>query len=120
MSYSIDFRKCVIDNISSGMSRDDAGRIFSVSKKIIYKWLNNLKSHGNLDDLPRKRYKTRKIDPEQLKAAIAANPDAILEELGEQFGCWPQSIHKRCVKLGITRKKNHAVRRAKRGKKTSI
>ena len=120
MSYSLDFRACVINNIENGMTWDNAMSVFSVTRSTIAKWFNNLRYHGNLEDLPRKRYKTRKIDPEQLKLAIAANPDATLEELGEQFGCWPQSIHKRCVKLGITRKKNHAVRRAKRGKKASV
>lgn len=120
MAYSIDFRECVIKNITLGMSRDDAARIFFVSKKIIYKWYNNLKNNGNLDDLPRKTYKPKKIDPELLRAAIEKNPDATLEELGEQFGCWGQSIHKRCVKLGITRKKNHTVQRTGRGKKASV
>lgn len=120
MAYSMDFRECVINNIENGMTWDNAMSVFSVTRSTIAKWFNNLRTHGNLGDSPRKQYKTRKIDPEQLKAAIAANPDATLEELGEQFGCWPQSIHKRCVKLGITRKKNHAIRRAKRGKKANV
>ena len=40
-----------------------------------------------------------------LITAIEKSPDATLEEIYIQFNCWLQSIHKRCVKLGITRKK---------------
>ena len=120
MAYSLDFRACVINNIDNGMTWDNAMSVFSVSRGTIAKWYNNFKQHGNFADLPRKEYKPKKIPPSLLIEAINKNPDATLNELGDQFGCWGQSIHKRCVKLGITRKKNHAVSGAKRGKKTSI
>lgn len=118
MSYSKDFRECVLRNIESGMSWDKACNVFSISRSSIYKWLNNYKNNGIFADAPRKSYKPRKIDPDLLRAAFEKTPDATLEELSIQFNCWPQSIHKRCVKLGITRKKNYAIRGAQRGKKT--
>ena len=120
MSYSKDFRECVVSNILSGMAWDDAIQVFKVSRNSIGRWLKRKKETNQVSDSPRKAYKTRKIDPALLSASIDKNPDATLEELSHQFGCWPQSIHKRCVKLGITRKKNDAVRRAGRGKKTKI
>ena len=105
MAYSLDFSECVIRNIDNGMTWDNAVGVFSITRATIAKWYNNLKTHGNLGDLPRKEYKPKKINPALLIEAINQNPDATLEELGEQFGCWGQSIHKRCVKLGITHKK---------------
>lgn len=117
MSYSNDFRECVLRNIESGMSWDNACTVFSISRSSIYKWLKNYKNSGTYSDAPRKSYKPRKIDPALLIAAFEENPDATLEEISSQFNCWPQSIHKRCVKLGITRKKNDTIRGEKRGKK---
>ncbi len=113
MSYSTDFRKCVLENISKGMSWDKACKVFSISKGSIASWIKNIKLTGKISDSPRKAYKVRKIDSDLLVAAINKTPDATLEELSEQFDCWPQSIHKRCKKFGITRKKNNIVRGTK-------
>ena len=120
MSYSDDFRACVLRNIESGMSWDTACEVFSISRHSIHNWLKKYKNTGLFSDAPRKAYKPKKIDPALLKAAFDKDPDATLEEISIQFNCWPQSIHKRCVKLGITRKKNNTIRRAKRGKKASV
>ncbi len=109
MSYSNDFRECVLENISKGMSWDKACKIFSISRSSIASWLKNIQTTGKISDSPRKAYKVRKIDSELLVAAINKTPDATLEEISKQFNCWPQSIHKRCVKLGITRKKNNII-----------
>jgi transposase len=113
MSYSNDFRKCVLENISKGMSWNKACKVFSISRSSIASWLKNIKTRGEVSDSPRKAYKVRKIDSELLVAAINKTPDATLEELSEHFDCWPQSIHKRCVKLGITRKRNNIIRETK-------
>ena len=113
MSYSTDFRKCVLENISKGMSWDKACKVFSISKGSIASWLKKVQTTGEVSDPPRKAYKARKIDSDLLLAAFNKTPDATLEEIAKQFNCWPQSIHKRCVKLGITRKKNNIIRGTK-------
>ena len=117
MSYSNDFRECVLQNISLGMTWRQAAKTFGVSSGSITKWLKNKRENGMVSDAPRKAYKPKKINPDLLRAAFDKTPDATLEEISIQFNCWPQSIHKRCEKLGITRKKNHAIRGEKRGKK---
>ena len=48
---------------------------------------------------------------------INSTPDATLEEISEKFLCSQVAVWKRLKKLGITRKKNDPIRRAKRGKK---
>ena len=113
MSYSDDFRECVLENISKGMSWDKACKFFSISRSSIASWLKNIQTTGKISDSSRKAYKVRKIDSELLVTAINKTPDATLEEISKQFNCWPQSIHKRCVKLGITRKKNDIIRGTK-------
>lgn len=105
MSYSDDFRNCVLQNLSDGMTWQKVCEVFSVSRGSIAKWLKNKEERGVVCDRPRKLYKAKKIDPLLLKAAFDKTPDATLLEIAKQFNCWPQSIYKRCLKLGITRKK---------------
>lgn len=109
MSYSKDFRECVLRHIDEGLTWKEASLRFKVSTGSICRWMQNKESRGCVTDKPRKAYKAQKIDPIALKAAVAARPDSTLEELSKEFNCWPQSIHKRLVQLGITRKKNKAV-----------
>lgn len=110
MSYSTDFRDLVLDKISSGMTWSDACKTFSISRGSIAKWLKNKQDNGTSSDSSRKAYKPKKIEPALLIAAFEKTPDATLEEISKEFNCWPQSIQKRCVKLGLTRKKNDTIR----------
>lgn len=110
MSYSLDFKELVVKKIHDGMPRSEALEFFNISRDSAYRWLKKHAEIGSLVDKKRKSYKPKKIDPALLRAAFDKNPDATLEEISTQFNCWPQSIHKRCVKLGITRKKNYALR----------
>ena len=111
MSYSLDFRKIVVDNIASGMSWDQAVQTFSISRHTLGRWLKKHKLGESLEDLPRKPYKVRKIDSEKLIKILEKTPDATLHELAAEFDCWPHAIHRRLKCLGITRKKNHVIYR---------
>lgn len=117
MSYSQGFKELVVKKIHGGMSCSEAIDFFNISRDSVYRWLKTYESYGEFPEPLHKARKPRKIDPDLLRAAFEKTPDATLEEISVQFNCWPQSIHKRCVTLGITRKKNDPVRRAKRGKK---
>ena len=120
MTYSADFHQCVLSNIKNGMQWSKAVETFKVSSGTITKWVKLEKSTGQLTDLARKAYKIRKIDTEKLLLEIEKTPDATLDELAIRFSCRPQSIHKRCKKLGITRKKNNVIFRKEREKKTRV
>lgn len=112
MVYSVDFRLCVVKNISEkGMTWDKAMEVFSITRDTVRRWMKMYREDGNVGDAPRKPYKVRKIDGEKLEKIIEDQPDATLAEIAEHFDCWPQSIHKRFVKMGITRKKNNALHR---------
>lgn len=120
MSYSQDFKMLVVNKIHGGMSRSEAMEFFNISRDSVYRWLKIFKEKGDFSSPAPKARKPRKIDPALLIAAFEKRPDATLAEIAEEFDCWPQSIHKRCVKLGITRKKNHVIRRTKRRKKAGV
>lgn len=110
MAYSVDFRRCVLENLESGKTWDEVVTIFSISRDTLSRWVNLYKEKGTLEDNPRTPYKVRKIDSQALVQALEKTPDATLKELAEEFDCWPHAIHRRLKKLGITRKKNHPIR----------
>lgn len=112
MAYSIDFRKCVLENIEAGMTWEEGMSVFNISRDTLSRWVRLKKEKGSLEDNPRSPYRVRKIDSAVLLAALERTPDATLHELAEEFKCWPHAIHRRLKKLGITRKKNHPIRRA--------
>jgi transposase len=105
MSYSQDFREFVVSKVLGGMPRSEAQRFFNISRDSLYKWLKKYGETGEVSTARRKEYKVRKISSQALLELLNSRPDATLAELAKHFNCWPQSIHKRCVKLGITRKK---------------
>ena len=111
MAYSIDFRRCVLENLESGKTWDEVTSIFSISRDTLSRWVNLQKEKGSLEDSPREPYRVRKIDSQALIRALERTPDATLKELAQAFDCWPHAIHRRLKKMGITRKKNHPLRR---------
>ena len=113
MAYSLDFRVAVIENIEGGKSWNEVLETFSIDRMTLSRWLKKHRSGEGLEDAPRRAYKVRKIDSDKLIQALEKTPDATLEELAVEFDCWPHAIHRRLKKLGITRKKNHALRGAK-------
>lgn len=109
MAYSVDFRKCVLENLESGKTWDEVTSIFAISRHTLNRWVKLYKAKGSLEDNPREPYKVRKIDSQALIAALERTPDATLKELAQEFDCWPHAINRRLKKLRITRKKNHPV-----------
>ena len=113
MAYSVDFRKRVISQIESGMSWTKACSVYLISRGTLSNWFDLYRQTGKLDTSPRKEYKVRKIESSKLFSILERMPDLTLEEVAAEFKCTPTAIFKRCTKLGITRKKNHALRRKK-------
>jgi transposase len=109
MAYSVDFRRCVLENLESGKTWDEVVSIFSISRDTLSRWVNLSKAKGSLEDNPRMPYKVRKIDSQTLINALEKTSDATLKELAREFNCKPSAIHKRLKKLDITRKKNNPI-----------
>lgn len=109
--YSKDYRECVVDNIRNGMSRKEAIRIFKIGSDSITRWLRWSKQDRGLETISRYRYDSKKLSDDELLLYIEANEDSTLEEIAEHFGMSTHAIWYRLKQLGITRKKNHAIRR---------
>ena len=104
MAYSVDTRKMVLDYLANGHTQEEAKRELGISVPSMTKWLKMLRETGSLEDKEPQR-KPRKLQDEELKAYIAANPDAYFTEIAEHFNCSDEGVRKACKRLGITRKK---------------
>lgn len=120
MTYSPDMRAAALRCISEGRSRSEIVEFFNISLKTLSNWVREHRESGRLSPPPRKTYRSRKVVIEQLVKMVEDQSDATLEELAAPFDVYPSTIDYHLRKLGITRKKNHAVSGARRGKKTSI
>ena len=105
MSYSKRYRERTIEYRQAGHSLEATHQVFKVSKSTIQKWEKQMKETGNLEkkDLHRS---FRKIDPEKLKAYVAAHPEAYQSEMAEAFGCSESGIRDALRRHKITRKKS--------------
>lgn len=110
--YSKDFRECVVQNIFDGMPRQEALRIFKIGSDTLTRWLRWHRQKGDLSTPSRGRYKVRKLSDEALISFLDTNNDNTLEEIANHFKVSTTAIFKRLKLLNITRKKNHAIRRA--------
>jgi putative transposase len=111
LSYSKDLRERVVDFVRDGGSKTEAAKRFSVSRAIIYIWLK-LESLSPQKTGPKGH---TKLQAEKLKQLIAEKPDAYLDELAVELNVSAFTIAYGLQRLGISRKKKHAVPGKKRG-----
>jgi len=104
MAYSVDTRAMVIRYLNNGHTEEEAKTEFGISIPSMTKWRKMLRETGSLEDNKPQR-NPRKLQDEELKAYIAAHPDAYFTEIAVHFGCSDEGVRKACKKLGITRKK---------------
>ena len=104
MSYSIDLRERVIIFIDGGGLKKEASKIFGVSLRAIYRWLNKKTATGTLQDPPPKRG-WKKLEPTALQAYVKQHPDLLLADYGRHFGASAPSVCLAFKRLKITRKK---------------
>ncbi len=90
----------------------EAADAFGIALGSVNNWKRKLLNTGGLEDAPR-RAGFRKLDPEKLRAHVAARPDAYLAEIGEAFGCNESAVRKAFAKLKITRKKKRGGSRSR-------
>lgn len=117
MAYSTDYRKAAIDYKHSGHTFKELKKVFKITPRTFYKWLNNEETSGNVK-AKIKRTRKRKIDSDALIKAVEEKPDSYLRELAKLFNCSTVAIHNRLVKLGYTYKKNIYIRRKINGSKS--
>jgi len=113
MAYSMDFIKRAVEYKQKGHTFKELCEAFGIPPETYYQWEEKLEN-GYYKTKP-KRERSRKIDKEKLKQAVAEKPDAYLRELAKQFDCTSQAIFLMLRKLKITLKKRplHTVKNQK-------
>jgi transposase len=113
MSYSEDLRERVVGFVEGGGGKTEAARRFSVSRAIVYIWLKS----GSQIALKTGPKGPHKLDVERLKQLIEEKPDAYLDELAVELKVSDFAIASGLKRLGISRKKKHALH-GKKGRRT--
>jgi transposase len=115
MSYSEDYRTAAIEYKKNGHTFKELKKVFKITPRTYYKWLENLESTGKVV-VKVKRTRRRKIDNDILKKALEEKPDSYLRELTKLFNCSTTAVHKRLVLLDLTYKKrlSHTRKNAKK------
>jgi transposase len=101
MTYSIDFRKKVLETKEKeGLSFEKVAARFCISKAAVFRWSKNLKNTN-------KRNKPwKKLDKEKFKKDIEEFPDSYSYERAKRLGVSTSGIRYANKRLGITYKKN--------------
>ena len=120
-SYSLALRERAIRFVEhEGGSRKEACRVLGIHISTLTKWIRKYRDVGHVMRESREHSRVQKVDKSILIQMVEKNPDATLEELAAPFDVYPSTIDYHLRKLGITRKKNHALSGAGRRKKTSV
>ena len=111
VAYSLDLRQRVVDTVrNEKTTQEDVALRFKVSLNSVKRWLKREKLEA---DKPGP-VQSRTINAEQLKKAVESRPDAYLDEYAEMLHSTRSTVSYNLIKVGISRKKNDAVRRKKR------
>jgi transposase len=108
MSYSLDLREKALLFLAESTQVETA-RIFQVGLSTLKRWLKRPK----LQALKTGAKTPKKLPLEKLQQALDETPDATLAEYAEILGVTPQAVFYACKRNKLTRKKNHALPRAK-------
>lgn len=101
MTYSIDFRKKVLDvRKRNALSIEQTGRRFEVGKAMVMRWI------GRLEPVKKRNTKARKIDMEALKRDVEECPDAYQYERARRFGVSRFGMFAALKRLQVSYKKN--------------
>jgi transposase len=101
--YSIDYKRRAVAYKEEGHTFKELKEAFRIPAETYYQWKEKLEN--GYYEVKIKRERSRKIDREKLKQAVADDPSAYLYELARPFGCTPQAVCSLLGKLNITRKK---------------
>ena len=116
MSYSLDLRERAVEAVREGEgTQEEIAKRFKISVSSLKRWLK--REHLEADKpgplAPR-------LDLEALKKVLQDKPDAYLDEVAQLLNTSSSTVSYNLLKLGIRRKKNHTIPRAKRRKAQNI
>ena len=118
-TYSTDLRERVVQACDERLgTREEIARLFGVSTAWIRRLLQRRRESGSIAAKPRGGQKPPKFQGknlDRLKAFVAAQPDATLEELRTRSGVAASSmaVQRALARLGLRRKKSRSGRVSK-------
>ena len=116
MSYSLDLRERAVTSVREGEgTQEEVAKRFKISVSSLKRWLN--REHL---EAAKPGPRSSRLDTEALKKVVQDRPDAYLDEYAQLLNTSSSTVSYNLLKLGIRRKKNHTVQRAKRRKAQSI
>ena len=121
-AYSMDLRERVVAACDArDGTREEIAARYSVSVSWIRSLLKRRRETGSIAPLPHGDGRPPAFDgeaAERLRAAVAADDDATLEELAAAsvVACVPSAVHGALKRLEITRKKSRAGRPSRTGR----
>jgi len=105
MSYSIDLRERVIAFVEGIGSKVGASRLFKVSCRTVFTWIEKKRERGNLK-IKLRDHKPYKIDEVALIAYMDKNQDHFLKQIAEHFHLTAPAIFYALRRLKISLKKS--------------
>lgn len=108
MAYSKDLRRRVVKFVRQGGSKAEAARRFEVGIWTIHAWIRRGEDQTPHKPGPRD---ANKIDMKKLATLIGERgTDMMLKDIAKKFHVHESAVSKAMKRLGVSRKKNHAVR----------
>jgi transposase len=118
-AYSLDLRERVVEHVKRHGNKLAASKLYRLHRGTIDQWLEYDREYKSL--VPRKAPGRRsRVDALKLKEYINRHPDHYLREIAQEFGVSYVAIHNALKRLGISRKKNDAVLRARRASEVAV
>jgi transposase len=113
MLYPEEFRKKVLEYIDGFHTQAEVAKLFKISPKTVWNWVNQRKNTGSLKPKKPERM-ARKLPKDDLLQYVKEHPDAYLREIAEHFGCVISAVYQRLKQFGITYKKTVVIQRKRR------
>jgi len=112
--YSKDLRLAALSCVSRGERREEIIKFFGISLKTLSNWVRLERESKDLTPNKREGYDSAKSFKTLLLQAVSDYPDRTLDEFSEQLCKHRTTIFYHLKQLGVTRKKNEALRGAKK------
>jgi transposase len=107
--YSVDFRKRVVKRFKEGEKKSHLAKLFRIGRSTLERWCN-AESLVPQKAGPKKPWK---LNLEHLQDHVQKDPGAYHDERAKDLKVSPATISYGLKRLGISRKKNDALPRAK-------
>ena len=109
--YSKDMRVAALECVKRGENRQDIIKFFGISLKTLSNWVQLERDNQDLEPNQRGYYSDSNDLHKLLSQLVLDHPDFTLDEFSELIPKHRTTIFYHLKKMGITRKKNHAIRR---------